>query len=300
MSFAERVLRFSFSGAASGSFSAAGLRAAVSIRASPDRAGSAATARIWGLTLEQMTQYSSKLASVPGGIQVQQFNLIIEAGDTRPVTSGIHLGGVTVPVNNPGGNLQQVINGPIFTSSIDLSGAPDSVFNIICMDTFTASNPIAPQSWPGTQNAEDLIASICAAASLTFDNSAGAHAVLRNQSVYGSAIDQIARIANNAELNWKKDGNTISIWPHDSAIDDVVIPLGPDTGLVGYPSFADVSLIVTSLFNPEIQIGRRINLTSSIPNANGVWQVVQVNHDLTTMMAKGPWFTTARLVGADA
>jgi hypothetical protein len=209
---------------------------------------------------------------------VQQFNLVIKAGDL-------------------GGQLTELINGPVFSSYIDLTGVPDSSFNVTMIDVYRKATPVAAQSQPGEQNAEDLIAAQCAIAGLTFDNSARAHAVLRNPSTYGSTIDQIAKIANAAGFSWKHDGNTISIW-QGATIDDVVIDLGPNTDprMVGYPSFSDVSLIVTSEYNPQIQIGRQMNVTSSIPNAKGLWQIILVEHNLTTVLAKGSWFTTAHLI----
>jgi hypothetical protein len=282
MSFTGKVLRFSFSGAQSGSFSAAGLRAAVSLQSYPDRAGTTAQVKIWGLTLAQMNAYSSRMARVPaGGIQLQQFNLVIEAGDL-------------------GGALSQLVNGPIFSSYIDLSGAPDSSFNVTMINTFGASTPIAPQSQPGANDAADLIASLCPQATppLTFDNSAGAHAVLRNPNTYGSAIDQISKIATAAKFNWKISGKTLSIWPKSGTVDDVVVNVGPNTDprMVGYPTFWDVGIFVTSLYNPQIQINRKMNVISSLPNANGLWEIIQVQHDLTTMLAKGPWFTTSQLI----
>ena len=69
--------------------------------------------------------------------------------------------------------------------------------------------------------------------------------------------------------------------------------------MVGYPVFWELGIIVTSLYNPEIQIGRQMNIISSIPNANGLWKIIRVQHELTTMIAKGPWFTTATLIGVD-
>jgi hypothetical protein len=34
---------------------------------------------------------------------------------------------------------------------------------------------------------------------------------------------------------------------------------------------------------------------SILTKANGIWKIVGVQHDLTTMLNKGPWFTTAHL-----
>lgn len=275
MSFTEKVLKFTFSGAQSGSFSAAGLRAAASIQSYPNRAGTTAQVKIWGLTLDQMNAYSSV---IPALVAAEQFNLVIEAGDL-------------------GQPLTQLLNGPILRSFIDLNGAPDSAFNVTLIDTFLAATPIASQSQPGL-TAQTRIASICAAAGLTFDNSAGASAPQNNQTTYGSAIDQIARIATAAKFDWKISGKTLSIWPKNGTVDDVVIEVGPNTDpkMVGYPGYWEAGLVVTSLFNQEIQIGRQMKIVgSSIPKANGLWQIIQVQHDLTTMLAKGPWFTTAIL-----
>lgn len=280
MAYTEKALSFTFSGAQAGNFTAAGLRAAANIQSYPDRAGSTAQVKIWGLTLDQMNAYSS---TIPAGVAAQNFNLVIEAGDM-------------------GGQLTPALNGPILRSFIDLTGAPESVFNVTMIDVFGASTPIGPQSQPGAHSAESLIASLCAQATpqLTFDNSAGASAVLRDQSTYGSAIDQIARIATAAKFSWKIVGTTLSIWPQGGTVDDVVIDVGPNTDpeMVGYPGYWEAGLIVTSLYNPQTQIGRQMNLTSSIPKANGKWSIIQVEHELTTMIAKGPWFTTAIVTAA--
>jgi hypothetical protein len=275
MAFTEKVLSFAFSGAQSGNFSAAGLRAAASIQAYPGRLGSTAQVKIWGLSLDQMNSYSS---TIPAGVVAENFNLIIQAGDL-------------------GGQLSEVLNGAIYRSFIDLTGAPESLFDVTMIDTFTAATPVAAQSQPGAQNAEDLIAALCPTANLIFDNSAGAHGVLRNQSTYGSVIDQIDTIARAAQFSWKLSGTTLSIWPEGEAIDDVVIEVGSDTDpqMVGYPGYWEAGLIVTSLYNPQVQIGRQMKVISSIPKANGKWSIIQVQHDLTTMISKGPWFTTAVL-----
>jgi hypothetical protein len=282
MSFTEKVMRFTFSGATSGNFSAAGLRAAASIQATEGVIGVTAQVKIWGLSMDQMNNFSSDTPSSVSS-DIPDANLVIEAGDL-------------------GQPLVKVIDAPIWASYIDLSGSPDSCFVVSCTGIEDLATPIAAQSQPGAQNAEDLIANVCAAGSLTFDNSAGAHGVLRNQTTYGSPLRQIATIANAARFRWKISGKTVSIWPQNGAVDDVVVDVGPNTDpkMVGYPTYWVNGIYVTSLFNQQVQIGRQMKVVgSSIPKANGKWQIVQVQHDLTTMMPKGPWFTTATLAGID-
>lgn len=234
-----------------------------------------AQVKIWGLSLAQMNAYSSTISA---GVGTDQFNLIIEAGDL-------------------GGNLSQVINSLIWRSYIDLSGIPDSAFIVSVVGIYSASNPNDSQSWSGPRNAEDLIKALCAG-TYTVQNH-DAHQVLRNPSVPAdSIVNQVQELADaaNFQLTWGVD-NTLSIWPKGGTIDAVVIDVGPNTDpeMVGYPTFWEAGIIVTSLFSTEIQVGRQMNVTSSIPKANGRWQIIQVQHDLTTMLSKGPWFTTAIL-----
>lgn len=283
MSFTEKILAFAFSGAVSGDFIASGLRAVVSIEGSYGRLGTNGVVKIWGLSLKQMNAYSTRLPAAIGGNGISSVTLAISAGDS--------------------GGLSEVINAKIWQSYIDLTGAPDSAFVVTVSGAYDAANPMGAQSpppkvpgTPSVQNAEDLIASICAGAGYTLTNINKAHAVLRNQSTYGSALDQIERIAQAAGFAWSWSGTKFFIWPATGTVDNTVVQLGPDFGMVGYPQYYPTGIIVTSLFNPEIKLGRPAEVIGSgLIKANGPWQIVGVQHDLSTMLSKGPWFTTAKL-----
>lgn len=278
VSFSEKTLKFTFSGAVEGSFSVSGLRAVVNTQATEGTLSVTAQVKIWGLSLAQMNSYSTRISAAIND-ELPDANLVIEAGDL-------------------GGGLMQVIDAPIWQSYIDLADSPESAFIVSVSSITDLATPASPQSQPGEQNAEDLIEAICAGAGLTFQNN-DAHAVLRNQATYGSALKQLDTIARAAGFHWMRNGDTLAIWSEDGTIDDVVIDVGPDTDpqMVGYPVFYESGIIVTSLFNPEIQVGRQMNVISSLQNAAGLWQITSVQHNLTTMIPKGPWFTIATLSG---
>ncbi len=272
MAFLERQLRFTFSGAQNGTLSVAGLRAVANIQTFQGRIGAFAQVSVWGLAEAQMNAYSSRISA---GVGMDQFSLAIEAGDV-------------------GGTLHKVVNGGIWRSYIDLEAEPESAFCVsVAGIIYQASKPMAAQSWPGAQNAETLIASICAAAGMTLHNN-GAHAVLRNMGTSGSAIDQISEIARAAKFSLYIEGSGVWIWPKQSQRDTIVIDSLPDDR-VGYPVWWEAGIVVRQLFDQRIQIGRQMNVTSSIPKANGLWQIVQVQHELSTMLRGGPWFSTAVL-----
>ncbi len=279
MSFEQRVLKFTFSGDQVGTLGIQGLRAAANIQVASGKTGVNAQVKIWGLTLAQMDNYSSRISAGPA---LGKFNAVIEAGVL-------------------GGPLSTVINGPIIRSYVDLGSVPESAFVVSIAGLYEAANPNPGQSFKGPYNAEDVISALCAGTYTVVNN--GAHAVLRNPNVTAdSIINQVLEIANHAgfRVSLATTSNTISIWPKNGTIDNQVIDLGPSTDpeLVGYPTFTETGLIVTSLYNPEIFVGRNINLKSSIPKANGLWQIVYAWHDLTTMIPKGPWFTSAMLASA--
>lgn len=273
MSFVQRQLRLTFSGERTGTLKVEGLRTYATIQAYTGRLGVSAQVRVWGLSQGQMNAYSSQLSA---GVGINEFILSLEAGDAD-------------------GPLSQVVNGAIWRSYPDFQEAPESAFNVSVAGTiYAASVPMASQSHPGAQDAETLIQAICNVAGLTLINK-NAHAVLRNHATYGSAIEQIDDIARSARFSIYFSGNTVWIWPRSQARDETVIAVGPDNKMVGYPEWWEAGIIVRSRFNQEIQVGRQMQVTSSIPKANGTWQIIQVQHDLATMLRKGPWFTTAVL-----
>lgn len=274
MSFVQRQLRLTFSGEHAGTLQVAGLRTYASIQAYTGKLGVSAQVRVWGLSLEQMNAYSSQLST---GVGIDEFTLSLEAGDVD-------------------GQLSQVVDGAIWRSYPDFQDAPESAFNVSVAGTvYSASTPMASQSHAGSQDAETLIQSICNVAGLQLVNTAGAHAVLRNHATYGSAIDQIENIAHAAHFSVYFSGNIVWIWPRNQPRDETVIDIGPGNKMVGYPEWWEAGIIVRSRFNQEIQVGRQMQVTSSIPKANGIWQIINVQHDLATMLRKGPWFTTAVL-----
>lgn len=281
MAFTEKTLQFTFSGEASGALSVSGLRAIANIQASEGRLGSQAQVKIWGLSMAQMSQYSTKLSAAIGGA-VNAYEIVIEAGDL-------------------GENLTQVVQAGIWQSYIDLGDAPDSAFVVNASGIYLGTTTISPQSQPGSRNAEDLIKSLCAAGQLTFSNPSKAHAVLRNQATYGSVIDQIDQVADAARFGWTLNGNTVVIWKRGAPVDDTVIDVGPGTtpAMVGYPVFWEQGIIVTSLFNPRVHLHQQMNVVgSALANANGLWDIISVQHALSTMVDRGPWFTTAILSAA--
>jgi len=236
--------------------------------------------RIFGMSLTAMNQYSST-----GSALVLQEGVVF---------------GVTVNAGDVGGAINQVFTGDIFSAYIDFSSVPEVSFVINAIVGVTAKiNAVAAKSWKGKFNVATAIESIAKEMGFAFLNNDNLQLTLTDQSVGGSAIDQILTLASNVGIPVTFENNTVAIWANESSRDDTVINVNAKLGLVGYPSYWDAGITIKTIFNPNIFGGRKINLESEIPKANGIFKALSATHELSTLLANGAWFTTVQLLGTE-
>lgn len=230
--------------------------------------------KAYGMTLAQMNEYSSVGTA------------LVQLGDVS----------LSVMAGTEDGPMAQIFQGFLIASYIETAGSPEIAFTAAAQSGYNIKGlPAASNSFKGAKNAEDIIQSLAQSAGLNFVNKGGAHGVVQNQNLSGSILDQIQKVAKAAALPVIVENGTVTIWPNDGKRDNIVIDLGPDNGLVGYPSYYTSGFIVKSEYNPLMVIGRTVNLRSSIPKANGQFGIMTSTHELSTMQPDGPWFTTCML-----
>ena len=55
---------------------------------------------------------------------------------------------------------------------------------------------------------------------------------------------------------------------------------------------------LTTLYNPNVRLAALVEVVSSIsPQANGLWQVTSLQHELSSLVPDGPWFTEITAIG---
>lgn len=278
MSFVKRQINLQFSGAESGNVNLEGLRChAIVFNPGGDNAVAQLTLKVYGMTLDQMNAYSAEGSNL---LESKKYSVTVLAGDE-------------------GNTLLQVFSGYITSSYIDFSSAPDVSFDCVASSGFFEQIvPVAPNSYQGIQKAEDIIKSLTESMGppWSFQNyNNNAHAVIYNQYLSGSIIDQIFTIAKAACFPIKIENNTVYIWPNGNNVDGVVIDVSAETGLVGYPTYITCGFAIKTQFNAAIANGRKIKLKSVIIKANGMWSAHVVTHELSTLMPDGPWFTNCNL-----
>lgn len=206
---------------------------------------------------------------------------------------GARLNQVTVTAGDEGSPLSVVFDGTINEAWTDLQSAPEASFVVTALTGYLASiKPVSPVSFRGSVSVASLLTSICSQMQppLSVENS-GVTGQIANPYYPGSALDQLRAVARDANINAIIDGTVLAIWPSGGTRAGLVPVISAETGLVGYPTFTQNSLMLRTLFNPTIGHGQRIEVQSVIEQAAGQWNVANVTHNLSCEMPDGPWFT---------
>ena len=205
-------------------------------------------------------------------------------------------------------NAIQVFAGTIQQARLNYNAMPDVLLELDCYGAGDQQTQAIPAtSVQGEGDVATMLQGICSACDpqVTFVNK-GISSKLWNPAYSGSAEQQIRNICLDSNTAYTLQGGTLNIWDPNKNIDGVTIDTGPDLGMVGYPEYSMMGFDVTMQFNPDVQVGRFMNLKASqasnavpvpgIPSSNLFIHMVE--HELSSEMPDGPWFTHAHLTAA--
>lgn len=201
-------------------------------------------------------------------------------------------------------NAVQVFAGTIHTARLNYNAMPDVSLELDCYGAGDQQTQAIPgTSVQGDGDVATMLQGVCAACDppVTFVNK-GISKKLSNPVYAGSPEQQIRSICLDSGTAYTLQGGVLTIWDGNQNIDGVVIDTGPDSDMVGYPEYNLMGLDVTTEFNPDIQVGRQLSMQkSSAPNAlpvpgiPGKYFIRMVEHELSSEMPDGPWFTHAHV-----
>ena len=52
-------------------------------------------------------------------------------------------------------------------------------------------------------------------------------------------------------------------------------------GMIGYPTFSNNGINVTTFFRPDLRIGANFKLETIVPRASGTWKITGLRHELS-------------------
>jgi hypothetical protein len=230
--------------------------------------------RIYGLTLSRMNQLTTI-----GPIMTSR------RGKNR----------VTVMAYEDDATPSMLFDGSIDTAWGDFQGAPDIVLHVTALSAGVAAvKSVTPSSYKGSVDVVEILgdlATLAGFSELSNPNNAVSGIRLSDPYFKGSALEQIRQCATAANIPYTDDRGILDRWPlGGSRVADVPI-IGPETGLVGYPTFSSNGLGVQCIYHPGVLMGGQINVKSSLSVANGLWNVFSVGHTLESERPGGAWFT---------
>jgi hypothetical protein len=285
MSFVQRIINAQFNLAAKANpfpgggnqLSIAGLRVSAKITKALAPTKGTAFIQIWGMSLSEMNSLST-LGKIYQ--QIPKNTITLMAGDT-----------------SMGAALPTVYYGIVLQAWIETSRAPDISFNIEALTLGNeAARNVNPISNKGQIDGAQVMEQIAGIMGCTFDNSAGASAMLFNPYFWGSPYSQAQQCANACGFDWCVDDKTLTISPKGkgtSPANPVVV--SPKLGtLVGYPSFTRDGIKLKTPFNPNFRLLQQFTVADSqLSPANGnAWRVMAVDHDIEALVPNGHWFST--------
>lgn len=279
MSFLERNIDVSFQladdaldGGAGGSFRYTGKRCEASINNVAGASLNSLQFRVYGLPDSVM----NKISTLGIKITTTRKNII------------------TISATNNFGGMSQAFQGTIADAWIDYRGAPEVSLNVTAYAGFYEQiKSIAVNSYSGTTSVSSVIESLARSIGFSFVNN-GVTAQLESPYFAGSALTQIKDCARHAGISYDISNGIVQIWPSGKSRDDVAFRVTP----VGYPIFSRIGPAIQTEFNQDIILGRRIEVSTSLPQVSGKsWYCQTVRHDISSQVQNGPWFTYSQLTG---
>lgn len=233
---------------------------------------------------EAMPQLQLRIFGQP----LERMNQLTTIG---PINSAIMFNNSVLVAAGDDSSMQTVYSGTIWEAWAEFQGVPEVPLNIVGLGGLAASlKPVGALSYTGSADVATIMQTLAETMDLAFENN-GVSVQLSNPYFPGTALAQVRACARAAGIYYAIDRGTLAIWPKNGARQGDAVLISPDTGMVGYPSFASNGLTLTTLFNPAIKPGGVVQVDSSLQVARGQWTVLQVQHSLQSETPNGQWFT---------
>ncbi len=249
-----------------------GLRVSAMVQNAGSFSQASAHVRIYGLRQSLMNQLST-LGKLP--LALRNTSIAVSAGDA-------------------GGAMSLVYIGTIVDAWANMEAAPQVCFEATAMvNGYFALKPVPPASYPGGASVAVILGNIATQMGLAFENN-GVTAVLANQYLPGTLLDQLQRCVQAAGIEYVVENNVLAIWPRGGSRGGTIPLISPATGMVGYPGYTRGGVVVRTLYSPSIRYGSLVKVQSDLPAANGTWRVFNLSHALESETPNGQWFSTVQ------
>lgn len=198
---------------------------------------------------------------------------------------------ITVAASTGTGADAVIFRGSIVYAQADYTGAPDVVFEVQATNNAYAQVlPGKARSFRGSVPVQTILTSIADQLGASVVNN-GVKTTLHNCVLRGSLNDQMMMVKKHANIELSYEPPIIYIYPRNGKRRDGVFEMNSTTGMVGWPNVDVWGIQLTSLFNPSLQRGVVINVSTSVVAAAGKWYIYSIQQRLESERPGGAWFT---------
>ena len=274
-----------FTGSQSNTLTLKNVRASAKIIKAGGRSMGQLFLDVYGMTLDQMND----LSTFGQRVQLQSKNQVfVQAGDAS-------------------GGLATVFQGTIRVAYGDFAASPEVPFRVEAnTGLFQAVAPAAVTSYNGGVTAAVVMSNLATLMGMAFENN-GVATNLPSPYFWGTLRQQADAAASQGNFNWTIDNGamnnagTLVIWPKNGSRNTAVVPtISPTTGMIGYPIYNAMGVTVKTLFNPQVGLGGKVQISGSqLKAANGTFSVFGLDHALDTLLPHGKWESTIQAYRLD-
>ncbi|MHA3365187.1 baseplate hub protein [Yersinia enterocolitica] len=261
--FVNETLPFDDNG--NNTISISNVKSTVSCQSSGNLFGTQVNVSIFGLSMDMLSALSSRAMGLYGS-------------NTESISMKIFVENTAIFVGR-------------MTSSIaNMNQIPNSALMITATANADLQNKIAsPFSFNGSTSIKNVIEAICKSAGYSPIIN-GLNGVMVNNPHYeGSMFQQLEKICYDLNISMSVTPPNISFWETNTKRDDVIPFISPESGLIGYPIFSNGGVMFQTQFSTLLTTGRNISLKTSLPHADGEYNLSSVTHELSSWMPDGPW-----------
>jgi len=201
--------------------------------------------------------------------------------ECSPFNSNPDQKSVIIECGNESTGTSVLYQGDIFRVSV--TGKPDIGLILKCLTGNYRKESVVATSFDKSASFIDIAKKAAKDAALNFSFE-GVTKNIGNFVFSGSAFDQIKSINDLTDDDVYIDNNELVIKERDKArTGSSVKILNKTSGMVGIPESTENGVKVTMLYDPQVNVGSRIRLTSEInPVLNGDYLVYKLDFDISS------------------
>ena len=153
--------------------------------------------------------------------------------------------------------------------------------------------PVSPLSIASNTTVNTVMGQLAKQMGFAFENN-GVNVTIPKGTYQGNtAFFQAQSLMKAYNFDMYIDNGILAICPRGVARITPLVPLiSPETGLIGFPYFNGMGLVVDTIFNPNILFGGTVQIQSGVTPSTGPWQVINISHTLESIIAGGRWQST--------